>query len=127
MIDKDLRTYLLSNADIQTAVGSDVFALRLPQDHTSTAIVYDIGMGFPEAQLGSLESVTRYAVTLTVYSPSYGSMRTTSDHVITQLNGMTGTMGLSNVTGAHVESALNTYEDEQKLYRNIIILNIYTN
>ena len=127
MIDIDLRTHLLSNSNISNMVGTDVFALRLPQDKTTTAIVYDIGAGFPLAQLGSLESVIRYNVTLSVYSPSYVSMRQLSEHINTQLNGMTGTMGTSSVTGAHVESAINTYEEAQKLYRNIIILNIYTN
>ena len=127
MIDIDLRTHLLSNSNISNMVGTDVYALRLPQDTTTTAIVYDIGAGFPLAQLGSLESVIRYNVTLSVYSPSYVSMRQLSEHITTQLNGMTGTMGTTAVTGAHVESAINTYEEEQKLYRNIIILNIYTN
>ena len=127
MIDIDLRSHLLSNSNITGLVGNDVYALRLPQDKTTTAIVYDIGAGFPLAQLGSLESVTRYNVTLSVYSPSYVSMRQVSEHITTQLNGMSGTMGTTNVTGAHVESVINTYEEEQKLYRNIIILNIYTN
>lgn len=127
MIDIDLRSHLLSNSNITGLVGNDVYALRLPQDKTTTAIVYDIGAGFPLAQLGSLESVTRYNVTLSVYSPSYVSMRQVSEHITAQLNGMSGTMGTTNVTGAHVESVINTYEEEQKLYRNIIILNIYTN
>lgn len=127
MIDIDLRSHLLSNSNITGLVGTDVYALRLPQDKTTTAIVYDIGAGFPLAQLGSLESVTRYNVTLSVYSPSYVSMRQVSEHITTQMNGMTGTMGTSSVTGSHVESTINTYEEEQKLYRNIIILNIYTN
>jgi len=127
MIDVDLRTYLLSNSDITGLVGNDVYELRLPQDKTTTAIVYDIGAGFPLAQIGSLESVVRYNVTLTAYSPSYVTMRQLSEHITTQLNGMSGSMGTTNVTGAHVESVINTYEEEQKLYRNIIILNIYTN
>ena len=127
MIDIDLRTHLLSNTDISNMIGSDVYALRLPQDKTTTSIVYDIGAGFPLAQLGSLESVIRYNVTLSVYSPSYVSMRQLSEHITSQLNGMTGTMGATAVTCAHIESAINTYEEEQKLYRNIIILNIYTN
>jgi hypothetical protein len=127
MIDVDLRTYLISNSDITGLVGNDVYALRLPQDKTTTAIVYDIGAGFPLAQIGSLESVVRYNVTLTAYSPSYVTMRQLSEHITTQLNGMSGSMGTTNVTGAHVESVINTYEEEQKLYRNIIILNIYTN
>lgn len=127
MIDIDLRTHLLANSNVSALVGTNVFALRLPQDQTSTAIVYDIGAGFPLAQLGSLESVVRHNVTLAVYSPSYVSMRQLSEHITTHLNGMTGTMGTTTVTGAHVESTINTYEDEQKLYRNIIILNIYTN
>lgn len=127
MIDIDLRSHLLAQTSISSVVGTGVYALRLPQDTTTTAIVYDIGAGFPEAQVGSLESVVRHNVTLQVYSPSYVSMRQLSAAVITLLNGMTGTMGASNVTGAHVVSTINTYEEEPKLYRNILTLNIYTN
>jgi len=127
MIDVDLRTYLLSKSDITDLVGNRIYALRLPQNTTSPAIVYDIGAGFPLAQLGSLESVVRYNVALSVYSPSYASMRQLSEHITTQLNGMTGTMGTTPVTGANVESVINTYEEGLKLYRNIMILNIYTN
>ena len=127
MIDVDLRASLLSNTDISSAVGTGIYALRLPQDSTSTSIVYDIGMGFAEVQIGSLESVINHNVTLTVYSPSYVSMRQVSESVVTHLNGMNGPMGSTSVTGTYIQSAINTYEEEQKLYRNIIILNIYTN
>lgn len=126
MIDIDLRAHLLSNSDISNIVGTGVYAIRLPQDTTTTAIVYDIGAGFPEAQVGSLESVVRHNVTLQVYSPSYVTMRQLSEHITTQLNGMQGPMGSSEVTGAHMVSAINTYEEEQQLYRNILILNIFT-
>lgn len=122
MIDINLRTHILSNISVD-----GVYALRLPQNFSGTAIVYDISNGFPEAQIGSMETVVRHAVTLNVYSSSYSTMRTVSTSLITLLNGMTGSMGTSEITGAHCETTLNTYEDEQKLYRNIINFNIYTN
>lgn len=127
MIDINLRSHILSDADITAEVGTGVYALRLPQGTNTTAIVYDVGAGFAEAQVGSLESVKRYNVTLQVYSPSYVTMRQVSENVIDLLNGLHGPMGSTSVTGAHVESVINTYEEEQKLYRNIIIINIYTN
>ena len=127
MIDIDLRAYLLSCDCISDLVSTDIFALRLPQGRTTTAIVYDTGAGFPLAQLGSLETVIKHNVTLSVYSPSYADMKTLTGHIVTELNGMSGPMGVSAVTSAHVESVLNTYEEELSLYRNIINLNIYTN
>ena len=127
MIDIDLRSHLLADSNISGIVGTAIHALRLPQDTTSTAIVYDIAAGYPESQIGSLETVIRHSVTLHVYSPSYVTMRQLSEHITNNLNGMQSAMGSSSVTGAHMVSAINTYEEEQKLYRNILILNIYTN
>ena len=127
MIDIDLRAHLLANADIASMIGTAIYAVRLPQDTTGTALVYEVADGYPEAQIGSMETVARHAVTINVYSPSYVQMRQLSEHTVNLLNGMTGPMGSSSVTGAHVGTALNTYDDELQLYRNIINFNIYTN
>ena len=127
MIDKDLRAHLLSNSDIAGYIGTGVYALRLPQNTLTSAIVYDVGSGFAQAQLGSLETVKAYNVTLSVYSPKYSELRELSEHVVQHLNGLSGTMGTSKVTGCYVNSVIGTYEEEQKLYRNIIMITIYTN
>ena len=127
MIDLDLRAHLLANTAIAATVGDSVYALRLPQGSTDDCIVYDIGNGFSQPQIGSMETVVAHTVTLSVYSSSYATMRTLSDQVTSYLNGLNGQMGASNVTGSNVVSAINYYEEELQLYRNIIILNIYTN
>lgn len=126
MIDTDLRSYLLADQSLSSTV-SGVYALRLPQDTTTTAIVYELGGGHSSAQVGSMGTVLRYSVTLYVYSPSYQTLRELSDNIINLLNGMSGPMGSTSIAGSHVESSINTYEDELKLYRNIINLTIYTN
>ena len=74
-----------------------------------------------------METVLRFEVTLYVYSASYLQMRTLSDLVDQRLNGMTGPMGFYDVTSSTINSSINTYEEELKLYRNIINLTIYTN
>ncbi len=127
MIDIDLRTHLLSNSNICNMIGTSVYALRLPQNTNASAIVYDMGEGFAETQVGSLETVVRHSVTLSVYSPSYGSMRQLTKHVTDHINGFNGAMGSTNVTGTYLVSTINTYEEESKLYRTLILLNIFTN
>lgn len=127
MIDIDLRAYLLANADIAAIVGTGVYAVRLPQNTKGNVLVYEVADGYPEAQIGSMETVVRHAVTINVYSPSYVTMRQLSEHTSNALNGMTGQMGETSVTGAHVGTALTTYDDELQLYRTIINFNIYTN
>ena len=126
MIDMDIRASLLSNTAISSKVGTRVYALRLPQNTRETSIVFDVAGGFPEVQAGSLESVVKHNVTLTIYSPSYVDMRQVSDSVVEHWNGMTGAMGTTSVTAAYVQTTINTYEEEQKLYRTIVLLNIYT-
>jgi len=126
MIDIDLRTHLLADTAISSTV-TGVYALRLPQDTTSSAIVYEIGAGHSVPQVGSMETVIRHTVTLFAYSPSYQTLRVLSGNITDLLNGMTGPMGSTSVTGSQIDSSINTYEEELKLYRNIINLTIYTN
>ena len=127
MIDIDLRAYLLANADIAAIVGAGVYAVRLPQNTKGNVLVYEVADGYPEAQIGSMETIARHAVTINVYSPSYPTMRQLSEHTVNLLNGMTGEMGATSVISAHVVTALNTYDDELELYRTILNFNIYTN
>jgi|TARA_B110000208_G_scaffold169995_1_gene211193 hypothetical protein len=126
MIDIDLRTHLLADTAISSTVAG-VYALRLPQDTTSSAIVYEIGAGHSAPQIGSMETVIRHTVTLFAYSPSYQTLRVLSENITNLLNGMTGPMGSTSVTGSQIDSSINTYEEELQLYRNIINLTIYTN
>jgi hypothetical protein len=74
-----------------------------------------------------METVIRHTVTLFAYSPSYQTLRVLSENITNLLNGMTGPMGSTSVTGSQIDSSINTYEEELKLYRNIINLTIYTN
>ena len=127
MIDKDLRAHLLLNSDITSHVGTGVYARRLPQSTKTSSIVFDVAAGFAQAQIGSLESVKAYNVTLSVYSPKYSELCELSEHVVQHLNGVSGNMGTSQVTGCYVNSVIGTYEEEQKLYLNIIMITIYTN
>ena len=126
MIDIDLRTYLLSNADIGSLVGTGIYALRLPQGTATTSIVYDVSNGFAEPQIGSLETVIRHTITLHAYSPSYVAMRQLTSYIISTMSGMKGVMGTTQVSGSYVNSNFNTYEEEQQLYRSIINLTIHT-
>lgn len=126
MIDIDLRAHIHNHLPILSN-GVGVYALRLPQNTTSSAIVYEIGADHSVPQLGSMETVIRNMVTIYVYSPSYQTLRVLSGNVTELLNGMTGPMGSTSVTGSQIDSSINTYEEELKLYRNIINLTIYTN
>jgi len=127
MIDPHFRSHLLNDVDISTAVGASIYALRLPQGTTTTSIVFEISGGHRAPQTGSMETVIRHDITLLVYSPSYETLRELSGHIDQLLNGMHGPMGTFSVTSAQITSAINTYEEELKLYRNIISLTIYTN
>ena len=128
MIDIDLRNYLLAEPSILAAVGATgVYPVRLPQATTQAAIVYEVGTEFPLPQLGSLAVVTRHNITLNIYSPSYSGLRALTLAVSTLLNGLSGPMGNSHIAGAYMGAALNTFEDEQNLYRNILNIEIYTN
>lgn len=127
MIDSHFRNHLLGDASISAHVGESIYALRLPQGTATNSIVYEISGGHSVPQTGSMETVIRHDVTLLVYSPSYVTLRQLSKNIDQLMNGMHGPMGDFSVTSAQTTSSINTYEEELKLYRNIISLTIYTN
>jgi len=127
MIDIDLRSFLLSQAVVSSKVSDRMYALRLPQASTSTSLVYDVGEGIAEVNAGSVTGVIRYSVALSVYSSSYVDMRVLSTDVVGLLQGYTGSMGTTHVVGTYITNSMPSYEEDTKLYRNIILFNIFTN
>lgn len=125
MIDSALRTWLLSQSTI-TAVTSNVYPLRLPQTKfKETSIVYNLIDGFPHLNVGSVAQVTDATIQLDVYSPTYSQARTLSNELITILNGYHGPLDTLEASMIVVRNIRNTYEDELKLYRSTIDINVH--
>ena len=125
MIDTHLRTFLLSQSSINS-ITAGIYPVRLPQADTGTNIVYEIDSGMRDLIAGGTGGVERHGVTLSVFSTSYASTRTLSQALITLLHGYEGPMGSLHVTASHSVTQLNTFEEDQGLYRAILTFDIYT-
>tara|TARA_R110001606_G_scaffold395627_1_gene568234 strand:- start:15498 stop:15881 length:384 start_codon:yes stop_codon:yes gene_type:complete len=125
MIDSALRTWLLSQATI-TGITSNVYPLRLPQSKfTETSIVYNLIDGFPGLNVGSVAQVSEATIQLDVYSPTYNQVRTLTNELITILNGYHGPLDILEASMIVVRNIGNTYEEDLKLYRSTIDINVH--
>tara|TARA_R110002153_G_scaffold264954_2_gene427152 strand:+ start:339 stop:722 length:384 start_codon:yes stop_codon:yes gene_type:complete len=127
MIDSNLRTWLLSKSQI-TGITSNVYPLRLPQNKfTETSIVYNLIDGFPGLNVGSVAQTSAATIQLDVYAPTYSGVRTLTTELITILNGYQGPLGALEASMIVVRSIRNTYEEDLKLYRSTIDIDVHVN
>ena len=125
MIDSSLRTWLLSQATI-TAITSNVFPERIPQGKfNETSIVYTMIDGFPGLNLGTISSITEGIIQLDVYSTTYSEARVLTDELITILNGYQGPFDAYAASMIVVKNIRNSYEEDLKLYRATLDINIH--
>jgi len=125
MIDTHLRAFLITQSSINSIVAG-IYPVRLPQADTGTNIVYEIDSGMRDLISGGVGGVERHGVTLSVFSTSYASTRAVSQTLIDLLHGYEGSMGLLHITASHSVTQLNTFEEDQGLYRAILTFDIYT-
>jgi len=125
MIDSNLRTWLLSQSTI-TDITSNVYPLRLPQTKfNDTSIVYNLIDGYPSLNVGSVAQVSEATIQLDVYAPSYSGARTLTNELITILNGYHGPLASLEASMIVVTNIRNVYEEDLKLYRATIDINVH--
>ena len=125
MIDSNLRTWLLSQSTI-TDITSNVYPLRLPQTKFSeTSIVYNLIDDFPGLNVGSVAQISEATIQLDVYAPSYSGARTLTNELITILNGYHGPLASLEASMIVVKNIRNVYEEDLKLYRATIDINVH--
>jgi len=125
MIDSNLRTWLLSKSQI-TDITSNIYPLRLPQTKfADTSIVYNLIDGYAGLNVGSVAQISDATIQLDVYAPSYSGVRTLTNELITILNGYHGPLASLEASMIVVTSVRNSYEEDLKLYRATIDINVH--
>jgi hypothetical protein len=125
MIDSKLRSFLLSQTAIST-VATGVYPVRLPQAQTGPSIVYQVDGGSGDLIAGGVGGVVSHSITLNVFGDSYATNRQLTQSLITLLHGFSGDMNGVHVTGSRLVAHINTFEEDQNLYRAILTFDIYT-
>ena len=125
MIDSNLRTWLLSKSQI-TDITSNIYPLRLPQTKfADTSIVYNLIDGYAGLNVGSVAQISDATIQLDVYTPSYSGVRTLTNELITILNGYHGPLASLEASMIVVTGVRNSYEEDLKLYRATIDINVH--
>ena len=125
MIDSNLRTWLLSKSQI-TDITSNIYPLRLPQTKfADTSIVYNLIDGYAGLNVGSVAQISDATIQLDVYAPSYSGVRTLTNELITILNGYHGPLASLEASMIVVTGVRNSYEEDLKLYRATIDINVH--
>ncbi len=122
MIDIALRNDLINDANLNV---SSVYPERLPQNTNATAIVYQINNGFAKVQQGSNLTVVEHNVQLDVYGTSYSDVRNLVSKLLTKYNGYAGGLDTLDVAGSYVRSVQHTFEDDTRLYRGILDIELH--
>lgn len=127
MIDTELRTYLLADAQLTTLLnGGSIYPQRLPQGVSKPCIVYDMDGGMARVNLGSVSPIQSYNCTLKVYSTDYGTSRQIAERLLTLMTGLSTTLTSMKVVSSDVNNVFTDYEDDHELYSSIIDISINT-
>lgn len=127
MIDKNLRSILLSDTAITNLIATNaVYPIKLPQEVAKPCIVYNVFNGIPELTYNGVSNLMRYTVDITIYSESYGNMRELARKVIARLNGYSSnSYADTQIRGVKVHSTFNDFEEKLQLCTTTIDLTIY--
>ncbi|HEX7119397.1 MAG TPA: DUF3168 domain-containing protein [Longimicrobiales bacterium] len=103
----------------QTAAGSRIFPLVLPQDATFPAVTYQQISSVRTHAMGQDGAIIRVRVQINSWGRSYAEARTLAGEVETQLSRFKGTVGGTRVLDVLLDNEIETYESETQARRVI--------
>ena len=125
MIDQALRTIILYDSTINALIATNgVYPQRLPQDVDKPCIAYRVMDGFGELTASGTTTLHRFTVDLTVFSETYGGMRTLTDALITKFNGLSIVQGSDRIESSKVQNVVTDFEETLQLYSATIDLTL---
>lgn len=127
IVEKEIRTYLLTRADLTALIGDRIYAGRLPQAAVFPCFTYaKISEPRIYSQDGG-DGLKRPRIQYTSWSKSYGEAKEAADQLITEMAGVKGTMGVAEVQASFVENTIDLFDPEAELYYNPVDLIIWYN
>jgi hypothetical protein len=126
MIGTIIRGILLGNAGFTGLAGSSVYPLRVPQGKPLPAVTYQRISTSPTDCKESVSALDNLRVQLTVFSEQYEELEGISHAVRAALDGYTGTVLQTNVTGKFLNET-DLFDNNAEIYHRAIDFNFTIN
>lgn len=123
MIEEDLVTYLKTADALMALVGNGdspltcrIYPLVLPQSWTAPAIVYQLINSDRLFNLAGVAGRAEKLFQITISGSSYGQVKSVADALRSALNGYSGAMGASSVGYVKLESDIDDYLEDTRVW-----------
>ena len=117
-IEKDIHYILKNNANVTALVIARIYPMKLPQNWTLPAIVYQRISGARWANYSGASGRARPRFQIDCYASDYDGAKDLSDKVRKCLDGFKGDINTeSNVGGIHLEGDRDIWEEATGVYR----------
>ena len=116
-LEKDIRTYMLTRTAITDLVGlTGIYFGKLPQAVTFPALVSNrISTTRTYSHSGD-SNLTTPRIQYSCFSETSEGAKDLAEEIVNEMSGFKGTAGAATVYSTFVESELDLYDDEAKLY-----------
>lgn len=123
-VEKDLRTYMLSRAAINTLIGTRMYAIKLKQNPTLPAVTYNRISSVRRRSHSGDSNLTRPRIQYSSFAETYEDAVEVADAIEAEMKSFSGTAESSNIYAAIVENRIDLLDPESKYYMIAIDLMI---
>lgn len=123
-VEKDLRTYMLSRAAINTLIDTRMYAIKLRQNPTLPAVTYNRISSVRRRSHSGDSNLTRPRIQYSSFAETYEAAVEVADAIEDEMKSFSGTAGSSNIYAAIVENRIDLLDPESKYYMIAIDLMI---
>jgi hypothetical protein len=122
-LDTNLRTLVLQNAAVASAIGNRYHIDRIPEEATTYPLVRAVNITDPFLRTHSGTFGGRATFQLDVYDNDQATRDTAADALVAWLDNYRGALGSYNAT-IQVKNRPGSWEAESRLYRRMIEIEI---
>lgn len=119
-IEESLFTRLSTHAGLSALVSARIYPLILPQKPTLPAVTYTRVSGERVSAMGADTVIARPRFQVSCFASTYASARAVAAQVRAALQRWRGTVGGVVIQDSFIESEIDLYEDDTKLYHTAL-------
>jgi len=124
-MERHVHTQLTGHAGLSALIAARLYPVKLPQDVSYPACVYEIITRTEFPAMGSNADHSRKRITVTGYDNSYSGVKALETQIVAALDRYTGTSDGTTIDGSYLENVSDLYEDEFQIYQVSIDFMIY--
>jgi len=116
-MEQHLHTRLTTHSGLSALISTRAYPVKLPQDVTYPACVYEIITRTEFPAMGVNADHTRKRITVTGFSDSYSGVKALETQIVAALDRYRGTADGTTIDGCLLENMTDVYEDVFESYQ----------